>query len=218
MLERSFATEQHLVEPDRDGLADPVRIINQSLAVVVHGVHHRVPVAAEISRDLRHCAAVMADLERRPPASTIRHPGSLRGDALVDLNEGHHRARRVWASPPRLRPHQSRSPTEARQIDQLDSIDAMTMNAASATTTDRPIRSPGDRDSQPSRPVTDPIDVDVGQPDQQFTHARRIGFQQGLLGSRWRKTPSGSQSPCVAPGTYTINRIPRSDPMHRILQ
>jgi len=37
-----------------------------------------------------------------------------------------------------------------------------------------------DHNSQPSRPVADPFDVDVGEPDKEFAHARRIGLQQGL--------------------------------------
>jgi len=50
ILERSVAAQQHLVEPDRHGLADPVRVVDQRSTVLVHGVHHRVSVAAEISR------------------------------------------------------------------------------------------------------------------------------------------------------------------------
>ena len=67
--------------------------------MVAHGVHHGVPVAAEIGSDFRHGSAVMADLERRPTTSPVGHPGSLDSDAVIDLHEGDDRACRVRASP-----------------------------------------------------------------------------------------------------------------------
>ena len=76
MFERPVATEQHLVEPDRHGLADAIRVVDQHPAVVVHSVHHGVPVAAQISRDLRHCSAVMANLESRPTTGAAGDPGA----------------------------------------------------------------------------------------------------------------------------------------------
>jgi hypothetical protein len=88
-------------------------------------------------------------------------------------------------------------------------------NTTSTARAQRPLGACGDRDPQPSRPVTDAFDVDIGKPDKQFTHARRIRFQQGLLDSDRRKTPSDSQSPCVAPGTYLNKPNSRPDPKRR---
>jgi hypothetical protein len=48
VFELAGPAEQHFVEPDRCRLADPVRVVDQRQAVVVHGVHHGVPVPAEI--------------------------------------------------------------------------------------------------------------------------------------------------------------------------
>ena len=60
-----------------------------------------------------------------------------------------------------------------------------------------------DLDPQPRRPLPNTADYDIGQANKERTHARRIGFQQGLLDTGRRKTPSALQSPCPAPGTYS---------------
>jgi len=49
MLELALPTEQHLVEANRCCLTDAVRVINECSSVVVHGIHHRVPITAKIS-------------------------------------------------------------------------------------------------------------------------------------------------------------------------
>ena len=56
----------------------------------------------------------------------------------------------------------------------------------------------GDRDSQPSRPVADSVHADIGQPDKEFTHARRIGFQQGLPGRLASSTNRFAEPLCRA--------------------
>ena len=79
----------------------------------------------------------------------------------------------------------------------------------------RPLANNGDLDAQPVRPVTDPDHSDIRQPDKQRAHARRIDFHRGSR-TRRRRTPSHSQSPCTAPGTYTNTVIPPSDPKRQI--
>jgi hypothetical protein len=56
--------------------------------MMVHGIHHSVPVAAHIGSDLRHCSAVMADLARRPPAGSVGDPSAFSSEPPLDLNEG----------------------------------------------------------------------------------------------------------------------------------
>ncbi len=68
-----------------------------------------------------------ADLERRPPAGAVGDRSAVRGDAVIGLDERHHRTEHVRASPSLLQPHQPRLPSEARQIRQLDRIDRDTM-------------------------------------------------------------------------------------------
>lgn len=82
--------------------------VDQRPPVVDDGVHHRVPVTAQIGRRLRDGAAVITDLERRPTTRPIRDRGPLIRDAIVDLHERHDRAPRARESRPLPRPHQSR--------------------------------------------------------------------------------------------------------------
>lgn len=82
MSELAEPTEQHLIEPDDGGRADAVRIVDQRPAVIDHGVHHRVPVTAQIARDLRHGSTVATDLERRPPARSVGDRRPRIGDAI----------------------------------------------------------------------------------------------------------------------------------------
>ena len=51
--ERAVADVQRLVQPDRLTVADPVRVvIDERGAVGDHGVHHGVPVTAQVVGDL----------------------------------------------------------------------------------------------------------------------------------------------------------------------
>jgi hypothetical protein len=180
VFERALATEQHLVETDRDGLADLIRVINECPAVMVHRVHHRVPITNEIGRDLSHRTAVTADLERRPPTCPVGDPSTVRCDASVGLDERDDGAVGVRAPPSRLRPDQAGSPIEARQIDEFDIEVVVAPHPTRTRRTSRPLSACADRDWQPPRPITDAfdvdVDVDVGQTNQQFAHARRIVF------------------------------------------
>lgn len=201
MSELAEPAEQHLVEAHRCGRADAVRVVDQRSTMSDDGVHHGVPVTAEIGRDLRHGTTVVPDLERRPPAGPIRDRSALIGDAFVDLDEGHHSTRRVRAPPPLLRPHQPGLAPEARQVDELDLDPVMQPHTRVAARTRGATSPTGDRDPQELRPVADAVHVDVGQPDQQLAHARRVGLQQGLLEFWLRKTHPDSSSPCPRPGT-----------------
>jgi hypothetical protein len=88
--------------------ANPVRVIDQPAAVVVRSIHHRVPITALIGSDLSHCSALMADLERRPPACPVGGPNTFRRDPNID--ERHNLTVEVRATPPRLRPDKTGSP------------------------------------------------------------------------------------------------------------
>lgn len=96
----------------------------------------------------------MADLERCPTTSPIGDSSATGRYPVVGLDEGNRLSVRVRASPPRLRPDEAGSPSEARQIDQLD---------------------------------------------EEFAHARRIGLQQGLLGSTTLDTVRLAGPLCRAP-------------------
>ena len=124
----------------------------------------------------------MTDLECRPPPSPIRDPSPFDRDAIINLDERNDRAHRVRATPSSLRPHKPCSPSEARQIGKLD-IDLVVMpHRTTAPRARRSFSACADRDPQPVRPITHSVHVDVGQPDEEFTHARTIGLQQGLPG------------------------------------
>jgi len=147
-----------------------------------------------------------ADLHRGPPTGAIGDRRSWRRDPFVDLAPRANRTVRIRTLPSLLRPHQSRRASKHRQIDQHDIVATMTVNTAPAACTHRSRSAGRDRNPQPPRPITNTIHVDVGQPDKQFTHTRRISFQQGLLELRRRKTPPDSQSPCVTPAIPTAIR------------
>jgi len=137
----------------------------------------------------------MADLERRPPTRPIRHPSTVGSDPIIGLDERNDCALRVRAPPTLLRPDQPSPATEAREIDEFDLDTTVSPHPPSTARTQRARRSAGDRDVKPSRPVTNTFDVDVGQADKQFAHARRVGLQQGLLGFWLRKTHPDSLGP-----------------------
>ena len=153
---------------------------------MAHGVHHRVPVAAEVGSDLRHGSAVMADLVRRPPTRTIRHPATVSSNPTVGLDERNDRALRVRATPTLLRPDQPGPPTEARQVDEFDLDTAMSPHLPRAARTHLPRCSQGDRDAQPSGPVTDSSTLTSGKPTSS-SHMR-----VGLVSNR-----GSSSSGCV---------------------
>ena len=159
-----------------------MRVLDQRLAVEHDGVDHDVPVTAQIPSHLGHGAAVAADLDRRPPGCPGRHRAPAEGDLGVLLGPGPP-ARR--AAPALLAPHQPGRAAEHRQIDELDVACPMPMSKD--TTTRRGHKGHGDHDVQPLRPLTDPDHRDVGQPDQQRAHARRLRLQQGLLDSDRRR-------------------------------
>src|SRR5437899_12315960 len=73
------ADEQRLIQPERDRLTDPARVLDQRGAVRDDGVVNRVPVAAQLERDLVHGATMSADLLGHPPARPVGHPEPRRG-------------------------------------------------------------------------------------------------------------------------------------------
>ena len=137
--EAAEPAEQHLIEPHSGGGADAVGVVDQRSAVRNDGIHHGVPVAAEIGRNFRHGAAVVADLERRPPTGTIGDRSALLSDAFVGLDEGHNLTRHVRASPPLLRPDQAGLASEAGQIDQFDLESVVRPHLSVAARTGRPL-------------------------------------------------------------------------------
>ena len=185
---------------------------DQRSAVAHDGVHHGVPVTAQVLRDLSDGSTVVANLKRRPPARPIGDRRTRIGDAVINLDERHHTARRVGATPPLLRPHQTRSTAKARQIDEFDLETIMHPYRPVAARTHRPFGTSRDRDPQKVRPVADADNVDVGQANEQLAHARRVGLQQGLLEFWMRQTHPDSSSPCPRPRTLQLPQpTPRSE-------
>ena len=158
--ERALPGEQRLVQPDRRDGAEAVRVVDQRRAVHDDGVHHRVPVTAEIGGHLGHGAAVAADLHRRPPRRPGRHRTAARGDLRVLLGP---RPPTRRATPPLLAPHQTGRPAEHRQIDQLDLAHPVTMSDHPATRRRRARRVAITIRSQPGHSPT-PTTVTSGRP------------------------------------------------------
>ena len=138
-----------------------------------------------------------------PRNVTLSDPDAFSSDGVVDLDEGDHLAVRVRASPSRLRPDEAGSASEARQVDQLDVEVVVTPHTPRTARTRRARGPAGDRDSEPSRPVADSFDVDVGQADEEFARARRIGLQQGLPGRLTLDTNRLAEPLCRGPGPPT---------------
>ena len=166
-----------------------------------HRVHHGVPITSEIISDLRHRPAMLADLACRPPRCPRRQRRSCRRDHRVLFAPRRHRTRPVRATPSLLAPHQPCRAAEHRQINQQHLALAVIPRRRPAPGTVRTRRPRLDLDPQPRRPLTNPTNRHGGQANKQRAHARRIGFQQGLLDTGRRRTPSALLSPCPAPGT-----------------
>ena len=115
-----------------------------------------------------------------------------------DFNERHDLTVHVRASRLPLRPDEPGPPFQARQIKDFNIQIVVTPHRASADRTRPSLGGSGDRDSRPSRPITNTFDIGVGQADQQFAHARRIDLQQGFL-----------ETVEVSYESETIWRIPR---------
>ena len=167
--------EQGLVEPERGHGTDPVGVIDQLFTDGDDGVHHRMPAATEIGRDLGHRTAMTADLQRHPPSRPCRQQAA--GGADLGVFVAPAQATRL-AAPALLAPHQPGRPAERRQIHQHHISHPVTMHDP-ATRTARPLRINGDDDTKPQGPVADTGHDHVGQADQQRTHARSIRFQAG---------------------------------------
>jgi len=207
MAELAESAEQHLIKPDRCRCTDAVRVIDQRSAMVHESVHHGVLVTAEIAGDLGDGSAMPADLERRPPASPVSDRRTLICDAIVDLDEGHHTAHDVRTAPALLRPDQAGPAAEARQIDEFDLEAIMQPHRPTTCRAGRSLGAGGDRDPQELGPVADTDHVDIGQANEQFAHARSIGFQQGLLGLGRRRTPPRFVEPLPAPADPRLPQL-----------
>jgi len=180
--ELALAGEQRFVQPQPGDRRETVRVLDEHVAVDRNRVHHRVPITAQIERDLADRAAVASDLDGRP----LRRQGRQRTPRRRDLGlllSG--RAPACRATPTLLAPHQPHRTTEHRQIDQLHLTDTVAMKQAPAHTC-RPGHARGDHDPQPAWPLADTDHMHIGQANQQCAHARRIRFQQGLLETRRR--------------------------------
>lgn len=93
VAERPEAHERGLVQPQHGHVTDAVRVIHQRGAVGDHGTVDRVPITPEIVGDLRHRAAVTADLFARPACRPVGDPAVADHDRLVDLHPRPHRTR-----------------------------------------------------------------------------------------------------------------------------
>ena len=193
---------ERLVQPDRRDHREPGRVVDQHASEQHDRVVHGVPITGEIVGDFGHCAAVFADLSCRPSRCACRQRGPFRRDRWVGLAPCPHRTRRVRATPPSLAPRQPCRTAEHRQIDQQHVALAVVPRGSPTACTVPSQRQCFDLHPQPRWPLANTSDHDVGQANEERAHARRIGFQQGLLDTGRRKTPSALQSPCAAPVTY----------------
>ena len=212
----AFALVERLVQPHRCHRTVAGWVVDQQLSEQHDSVVHGVPVTGEIVGDLRHRPTVLADLACRPSCCARRQRGPLRRDRRVVLAPGQHHTRHVRATPPLLAPRQPGRAAERWQINQQHFALAVVPRRSPAPTTVRSRRARLDLDTQPRRPLANAADDHVGQANKQRAHARRIGFQQGLLDTGRRKTPSALQSPCPTPGTYSTLRSEAPDCVVRV--
>jgi hypothetical protein len=162
-----------------------------------------MPITPKIFSYLGHRPTVFADLACHPSRGPCRQPRSCRGDRRVLFAPRPHDTTRARATPPLFAPHQPGRTPEHRQINQQHLALPVIPRRRPTPNTIRTRGACLDHDPQPRRPLTNPSNDDTAQANNKRTHARRIGFQQGLLDTGRRKTPSALQSPCPAPGTYS---------------
>ena len=196
---------ERLVQPDRHRCPVAGWVVDQHRQHdrVVHGV----PITGQIVSDFGHRPTVLANLARRTSRCACRQRGPFRRDRRVVFAPRHHNTRHVRATPPSLAPRQPCRTAEHRQIDQQHPALAVVPRGSSAACTVRSQRPCFDLDPQPRWPLADTADHDVGQANEERAHARRIGFQQGLLDTGRRKTPSALQEPLSRAGTHSTLKI-----------
>ena len=194
---------ERLVQPDRGHRPVAGRVVDQHLTEQHHGVVHGVPITGQVVGDLGHCPTVFADLTCRPSRRPRGQRRSFRRDRRVVLAPRHDGTTRARATPALLAPRQPCRTPKHRQVNQQHFALAVIPRRRPTPRTGRSRRARLDLDPQPQRPLTNPTDHHVRQANKQHAHARRIGFQQGLLDIDRRKTPSALQSPCPTPGTHS---------------
>ena len=105
----------------------------------------------------------------------------------------------------------ARRPNAGRSISSID-VAILDHRLAATARTRRPLTDGLDVHPQRAADVIDDAEhAHRGQANKQFAHAGRFSFQQGLLGSDRRRTPSELPSPCATPRTLYA-ATPRSFP------
>ena len=111
---------QRLVQAQGVDLADPVRVLDQGLAVGDDDVVDGVPVTAELAGQIRDRAATAADLLSDPPAGPVGHHQPGRPDRGHRLGDRPDRTARCGGRTIGACAHQAGRPPERRQVDELD--------------------------------------------------------------------------------------------------
>ncbi len=174
----SQPSEEHLVDTQRIHAAHPIDIgVQQCLAIGDHGVVDGVPVRTQLSSDIADRPAVAADLDRRPPTSTIGDRESCRRDPRVFMSPAALPAPRPRTPEPVPAPPQHDGPTEARQIHELD--DGPVLDPRPLPTL--PCADPGlDRDLESAHQrLNDLDDLDGGQTNQHLARSRSVQHSRG---------------------------------------
>jgi hypothetical protein len=207
------AGEERLIEAQRAHWADASRVVDQRRAVGGHGVHDGVPVTAELTGDLRHRAALAADLDGDPPPGPVGHRRACRGDLGVGLGPRPDTAPSLGAAPAALAPHQHRWTAERRQVDQRDGRAVLHPRSSPASGAADHLGS--GLNVHPQRPaglVLDTEDGHVGQADEQGAHARSVGLHRGSGASVGVGTTDSSGTCATPGGPLTYAATPRSNP------
>jgi hypothetical protein len=108
-----------LIDAQLAHLPNPVRVVDEWLAVLTHGIHDCVPGDAELAGQLRHGPGVQADLTTAGERRTAGEQAPGR-EGIGDLRPGTRRAFGLLAPEAPLVPHQAHGSAEGRQIPVLN--------------------------------------------------------------------------------------------------
>lgn len=111
--EQGLVRAQRVDRPDSGGVG-----FQQRFAVGDDHVVDRVPVAAQLGREVGHGSPMPADLHGRRTCRACGHQHPWRGDPLVDIGPRPDRTQRLAATQTMLAYRQPCRPAEARQINE----------------------------------------------------------------------------------------------------
>ena len=177
--------------------AHAIGVVDQWLAVLAHGAHHRVPADAEFSGHLRDRAGVEPDLQAALEPGPVGEQAP-RGELLRGLGPGAQRARRLLAAPAALGPHQPGGTAERRQIPVLDNHPLMGPRHDPALRTADQAGVGLDLDHDLGGALVDIQNPEPGQAKQGLGNASSVTHRQGSPSRRSRREAATMPE---APGT-----------------